>query len=112
MPGASFKGSNGYRVNLDWIDGCKPGDPPPEGYNDWHAWADVQVKAGLRQEACAGCSLYKFPQELSGEQHTMDATDSRGNRVQLVMPVCSDCATTNPTPPPRNQSGAATRRGE
>jgi hypothetical protein len=28
----------------------KPGDPEPEnaGYLDWHAWADVQHKAGIK----------------------------------------------------------------
>jgi hypothetical protein len=44
----------------------KPGDPPPEGYLNWHAWAEVQDKAGLRQKQCSRCGLWKFPQELSG----------------------------------------------
>jgi hypothetical protein len=44
----------------------KPGDPPPDGYLNWHAWAEVQDKAGLRQKRCSRCGLWKFPQELSG----------------------------------------------
>jgi hypothetical protein len=44
----------------------KPGDPPPGGYLNWHAWAEVQDKAGLRQKQCSRCGLWKFPQELSG----------------------------------------------
>jgi len=30
----------------------KPGDPRPAGYLAFHAWAEVQVKAGLKQERC------------------------------------------------------------
>lgn len=26
----------------------QPGDQPPLGYCDWHTWAEVQNKAGLR----------------------------------------------------------------
>jgi hypothetical protein len=43
----------------------KPGDPPPTGYCDWHAWAEVQHKAGLRQVQCADCGKWNYPQELS-----------------------------------------------
>jgi hypothetical protein len=46
----------------------KPGDPPPGGYLNWHAWAEVQDKAGLRQKRCSQCRLWKFPQELSGPE--------------------------------------------
>ena len=41
----------------------KAGDPPPEGYNEWHDWARVQHKAGLRQRRCWSCGLWRFPQE-------------------------------------------------
>jgi hypothetical protein len=40
----------------------KKGDPPPDGYMDWHAWAEVQYKAGLRQNRCR-CGKWLFPQE-------------------------------------------------
>jgi len=43
----------------------KPGDPPPKGYNDWHAWAEVQEKAGLRQVQCSRCSKWNYPQEIA-----------------------------------------------
>lgn len=41
----------------------KAGDPAPSGYNEWHEWARVQLKAGLRQKRCPMCGLYRFPQE-------------------------------------------------
>jgi hypothetical protein len=41
----------------------KPGDPPPSGYNNWHAWARVQDRAGLKQRRCWKCGLWRFPQE-------------------------------------------------
>lgn len=41
----------------------KVGDPPPAGYLEWHWWAMVQLKAGLRQKECGVCGLWKFPQE-------------------------------------------------
>ncbi len=41
----------------------QPGDPPPGGYLAWHAWAAVQARAGLRQQQCEVCGLWKFPQE-------------------------------------------------
>lgn len=46
--------------------GYKPGDPPPGGYLNWHAWAEVQHNAGRRQKQCSQCGLWKFPQELNG----------------------------------------------
>jgi len=42
-----------------------PGDQPPEGYLDWHAWADVQYRSGLRQARCPRCRLWRYPQEMS-----------------------------------------------
>ena len=44
----------------------RKGDPAPEGYRAWHAWADVQHQAGLRQAICVRCGLYQFPQEMMG----------------------------------------------
>lgn len=46
----------------------KPGDMPPEGYLQWHAWADVQRKAGIKQEKCGECGLWRSPQELAGKK--------------------------------------------
>ena len=41
-----------------------PGDKPPEnaGYLEWHEWADVQHKAGIRQSRCP-CGKLITPQE-------------------------------------------------
>jgi hypothetical protein len=41
----------------------KPGDPPPDGYAEWHEWARVQLRGGLRQRKCRVCGLFRFPQE-------------------------------------------------
>lgn len=42
----------------------KKGDPPPSGYIQWHEWAKVQHRSGLRQKRCPVCGLWRFPQEL------------------------------------------------
>ena len=55
----------------------KAGDPPPSGYLDWHEWAAVQHKAGLRQRLCVRCDRYRYPQEM--------ATGGRS-------PVCNGCS--------------------
>ena len=75
----------------------KPGDPPPTGYNDWHEWAAVQTKSGLKQVRCGRCSLWKFPQELSGTvdksvayKTNRDAMNE-ANPVEVKSPVCLDC---------------------
>ena len=39
------------------------GSQPPPGYGNWHEWARVQYKAGLRQSKCKDCNLFHFPQE-------------------------------------------------
>lgn len=70
----------------------KPGDLPPEGYLEWHEWAEVQRKAGIKQVQCGRCGLWKTPQELSGEVFESVARDRRGNPVPLREPVCSKCA--------------------
>lgn len=49
--------------HVDIIPIYQAGDPPPTGYNQWHAWAEVQYKAGLRQAPCTGCQRWFFPQE-------------------------------------------------
>jgi hypothetical protein len=59
----------------------KPGDPPPGGYLNWHAWAEVQAKAGLEQVQCDRCHLWRFPQELAkmtGTETICLQCDSKG----------------------------------
>ncbi len=48
---------NGFVAMLDVGGEYKPGDPPPDGYCDWHEWADVQAKAGLKYKGvvCKAC---------------------------------------------------------
>lgn len=40
----------------------KVGDPAPRGYVQWHEWAEVQSKGGLRQKRCRW-RRWHFPQE-------------------------------------------------
>lgn len=48
------------------------GDPRPEGYLAFHAWAEVQHKGGLRQALCPRCRLWKFPQESCFKEGVCD----------------------------------------
>ena len=52
-------------VHIDYTPDYQPGDPAPEGYLDWHAWAAVQHRAGLRQHRCSACGKMHYPQEDS-----------------------------------------------
>lgn len=69
----------------------KPGDPAPTGYTDWHEWAEVQHKAGLRQAQCGRCGLWRYPQELSEKEDEMKARDRYGKHVVVRTPVCAAC---------------------
>ncbi len=44
------------------------GSQPPTGYLEWHEWAGVQHKGGLRQKTCPRCSKWRFPQEACLKQ--------------------------------------------
>jgi hypothetical protein len=73
----------------------RPGDQAPEGYLEWHAWAEVQHKAGLRQKQCGRCGLWRFPQQLSALVDSTEVTGLRKRRPfrrTLEAPVCNDCA--------------------
>jgi len=69
----------------------KPGDLPPDDYLGWHAWADVQREAGIKQAQCAHCAKWYTPQELSSEIHESHVTDSHGRPRVIKSPVCSKC---------------------
>ena len=69
-----------------------PGSQPPTGYLDWHEWAEVQHKAGLRQKECATCGKWKYPQELSEQTTECIGTTRGGQKVRIVGPVCNECA--------------------
>lgn len=74
-------------------DKYKPGDLPPDGYLAWHEWAEVQVKAGIKQVQCGSCGLWKTPQELSSDVLECVAKDKRGRSITVRDPVCTKCAT-------------------
>lgn len=69
----------------------KPGDLPPEGYLQWHEWARVQRKAGIRQVQCPTCSLWRTPQELSTHETSWSVRDRRGHQRTLTAFECSKC---------------------
>ena len=62
----------------------KPGDLPPTGYLEWHEWAEVQRKAGIKQRQCGKCGKWKTPQEMSSRQQLIEM------RV-ISLPVCAQC---------------------
>jgi hypothetical protein len=66
-------------THIHFITKFRGGDPAPKGYLEWHEWARVQLRSGLRQKPCPKCGKYKFPQELSGEY-------DRGKQI------CNECA--------------------
>lgn len=75
--------------------GWKPGDKPPSSEHDylgWHAWAEVQHKAGLRQVACGGCGRWKYPQELSPDRQRWTARTTAGKKIEVTDPLCLKCA--------------------
>lgn len=76
----------------------KPGDPAPDGYVQWHEWAEVQYKSGLRQKACPTCGLWRFPQEFSSESvewesFYIDRKTAKKQVVQQSEHKCLKCAT-------------------
>ena len=70
----------------------KPGDQPPIGYLDRQEWAEVQMKAGLRQRQCSKCSKWCFPQQLSSDVNVHIGKDSLGRTVRIEMAICKVCA--------------------
>lgn len=69
----------------------KPGDQAPEGYLQWHEWAEVQHKAGLRQSQCGRCGLWRYPQELGPCADEFEARDQRGRVWRCYSAVCLKC---------------------
>lgn len=50
-------------IHVSVSPGFKKGDQPPVLYGQWHEWAAVQHRAGLRQAKCDHCGKWLFPQE-------------------------------------------------
>lgn len=99
MPTKRIPFGDGHAIMTEQS-GWKKGDQPPadHDYLGWHAWAEVQHKAGLRQRECGRCARWKFPQELSGEEIVSYATTSRGRKFKMVAPVCLTCAISAQSP--------------
>lgn len=51
------------RIHIGIIPFFLVGDPSPQGYSEWHEWAEIQYKGGLRQTLCPVCARWFFPQE-------------------------------------------------
>jgi ribosomal protein S27AE len=69
----------------------KPGDLPPEGYLQWHEWAEVQRKAGIKQRQCPTCGLWRTPQELSTRQIKWTVKDRKGHAIRRSDFECAKC---------------------
>ena len=69
----------------------KPGDMPPDGYLAWHAWAEVQRKAGIKQITCSNCGLWCTPQELSDKIVMAALYTKRGTPVVVKQVTCKKC---------------------
>lgn len=69
----------------------RPGDLPPEGYLQWHAWAEAQHKAGIRQVQCPTCGLWRTPQELSTREITSTLKDRKGHEFVRSAFQCAKC---------------------
>ena len=70
------------------------GSQPPQGYIQWHTWAEKQHKAGLRQSRCAHCGKWKYPQEMSALDETHKGTTRKhgGTTIITKHKVCNECA--------------------
>jgi hypothetical protein len=91
----------------------KPGDLPPEGYLQWHEWAEVQRKAGIRQVQCPTCALWRTPQELSTHEVAWAARDRKGRPHRISAFECAGCFTKrSPTPPGEATAGSAAPAGD
>ena len=91
---------NGHTFIMSIAGQYKPGDMPPAGYCDWHEWAKVQHRAGLRQVRCDICSKWKYPQEVArteqrshmvyiSKKHAMSGTDPIERFENVV--ICKEC---------------------
>jgi hypothetical protein len=87
----SAKKMQPWRGHLLIMPTFKPGDLPPEGYLQWHEWADVQRKAGIEQVECPTCSLWRTPQELSTYCITRTGKDRRGRDHTFSQFQCAKC---------------------
>jgi hypothetical protein len=76
--------------SMSVADDYKPGDMPPTGYIARQEWADVQMKAGLKQVPCNHCGKWLFPQQVARET-TRVLRNSMGAPVNVKGYVCKAC---------------------
>lgn len=77
--------------------GFKVGDQAPEGYLDWHEWAEIQHKGGLRQVQCPKCGKWQYPQELSTREIESKVLVSRARVPRITKAfVCLKCVEGEP----------------
>lgn len=82
----------GEIIHVSFVPDYRPGDAPPAGYVQWHAWADAQHAAGLSQTRCVICTLANYPQEMTTLYVVTEAIDARtGNAVREHRGVCKEC---------------------
>lgn len=84
--------ARGYIVHICGTREYRPGDPAPVAYAEWHAWAAVQHRAGLRQRRCGDCGLWRYPQELTGRERVAHPVRGDGVAVAVRSPICKKCA--------------------
>lgn len=83
---------SGEIIHIGIVPDYKPGDDPPDGYVQWHAWADAQHNAGLSQTRCVICGLANYPQELTTLYVITEGIDARtGDTVRGHQGVCKEC---------------------
>lgn len=68
----------------------KAGDPAPSGHLQWHEWAEVQERAGLRSKQCVRCKKWHHPQSMSKATETVQKRTRKG-LVNVDAPVCIKC---------------------
>lgn len=75
----------------------KPGDLPPQGYLQWHEWAEVQRKAGIKQVQCPTCALWQTPQELSTYELSWSLANRKGQKIEMHAFECAKCFEKRPS---------------
>lgn len=68
-----------------------PGDLPPEGYLQWHEWAEVQRKAKIKQVECPTCAKWRTPQELSTLVIKWTVQNRLGQTFERSAFRCAEC---------------------
>jgi hypothetical protein len=81
------------RWHVDTTPNFKVGDPCPDGYIARAEWAEVHLKAGLKQKMCGRCLKWMFPHELSTKRFFFFASRTKhGVKEQFESVRCKSCA--------------------